>query len=103
MGDDEFQGGTIPSDVSIYTANREEIMTGSHITEQHTLEYQGPVPPELLNITPNKPPAYDSPRNNQLDSPNNFKDLDILSKTDNITNNVLNIPAIDVLNQENQD
>ena len=36
MGDDDFGDGTNPSDVSIDTTNSKEIMTGSHITEQHT-------------------------------------------------------------------
>jgi len=78
MNDDNFWDGTNPSDVSIDTANREEIMAGSHITEQHTLEYQGSVQPELLNMTSYKPLAYELPQNYQLDSPNNLKDLNML-------------------------
>ena len=86
--------------MSIDTANNNKIMAESHITEQHTLEYQKPVPLELLSMTPNKPQAYDLPQNYQLDSPNKFKDLNILSKTDNVANNVTNTPASDVLSQE---
>ena len=76
-------------------------MVGSHITKQPTLVYQGPIPSELLDITSNEPQAYDSPQNYQLDSPNKFKDLNISQKTDDVTNNVENTPATDVLNQEN--
>ena len=50
-----------------------------------------------------EPQAGDLPQNYKLDSLNNFKDLNILSKTDDVTNNVPNTPAIDILNQENQD
>ena len=35
--------------------------------------------------------------------PNNFKDLNILSKTDNVTNNVMNTLATNSSSQENQD
>ena len=83
--------------------NSKEIIVGSHNTKQHTHKYQGFVPPELLNVTPNKPQAYDLPQNYQLDSPNKFKDLNISSKMDNVTNNVTNTPITDVLSQENQD
>ena len=54
MGDDDFWVGTNPSEVPIDIANINEIMTGSHITEQHTLKYQEPVLPELLNMTRNE-------------------------------------------------
>ena len=43
------------------------------------------------------------PHNYQLDSSNIFKDLNILSKTDYVTNNVTNTPATDDLSQENQE
>ena len=78
-------------------------MAGSHITEQHTFKFWGSVQPELLNMTPYKPHTYDSPQNYELDSLNNFKGLNILSKTDDNKNNVTNTPATDVLKQENQD
>ena len=58
MNDDDFWGRTNPGDVSIDTANSKEVMTGSHITEQLTHEYQGPIPPELLNVTLNTPQTY---------------------------------------------
>ena len=103
IGDDDFFGDTNPSDVTMDIANSKEIMTESQITEQHTLKYQGSIQPELLDMTPYKPQAYDSPQNYQLDSPNNLKDLKILSKSDNVTNNIMNTPATDVLHQENQD
>ena len=51
-------------------------------------------------MTPYKPKAYDLPQNYQLDYPNIFKDLNILSKTDDNTDNLTNIPDTDVLNQE---
>ena len=54
-------------------------------------------------MTPNKPQAYDLAKNYQLDSPNKFKDLIILSKTDNVTKNVMNTPATNILSQKNQD
>ena len=78
-------GGTNFGDVSIDTANSEEIMAGSHITEQHTHKYQGPVPPELLNVALNEPHTYDFPQNYQLDSQNKFKNFKILSKKNNVT------------------
>ena len=58
-----FLGGTNLSDVSIDTVNSKEIMAGSNITEQHTHAHQGPIPPEPLNVTPNKPQAYDLHQN----------------------------------------
>ena len=69
IGDDNFWAWawTNPGDVSIDTANSKEIMTGSHITEQHTLQYQGLVPPELLSMTSNEQQAYDLLKNYQLD------------------------------------
>ena len=96
MGDDDFWDETNPSYLSIDIANSKKIMTGSHITEQHTHEYQQPVPPELLYVTLNKLQAYDSPQNYQLNSPNKFKKLNILLKMDNVTNNVSNTQATDV-------
>ena len=55
MGGDEFQGNTNPSDVSIDTVNSKEMMTGSHITKQHTCKYQGPDQPELLDVASKEP------------------------------------------------
>ena len=107
MNDDDFWGATSPGDVSIDTADSKEMMVGSHITEQHTYEYQGPDPPELLNVVPKESQTHDSPENYQLDLSNKSKDSNILSnilsKTNNVTNNVTNTPDTDVLNQENQD
>ena len=34
MHDDDFPGGTSPTDVSIDAANSKEVMVGSHIVEQ---------------------------------------------------------------------
>ena len=85
MSYDDFWDGTNPGDVSIDTENSREMMVESHIAEQHTHRYQGPVPPELSNVAPNKPQAYDSPQNYHLDSSNKFKDLNIFSKTNNVT------------------
>ena len=62
MSVDNFWGGTNPGDVSIATANSEEMMVNSHITEQYTHKHRGPIPPGLLNMAPNKPQTYDSPR-----------------------------------------
>ena len=84
MSDDDFWGETNPSDISIDTANNKEMMTGSHIMELHTHKYEEPVSPELLNVVPSKPQTYDSAQNYQLDSTNKFKDLNILSKTNNV-------------------
>ena len=36
MNNDDFWGNANPIDVSIDTANSEEMMVGSHITELHT-------------------------------------------------------------------
>ena len=49
-------------------------------------------------MTSYKPHIDDLPQNYELDFLDNFKDLYILSKVNNITNNVANIPAIDILN-----
>ena len=38
IDDDDFWGNTNPTDVSIDTANSEEMMAGSHITKFHTSE-----------------------------------------------------------------
>ena len=67
MSDDDFLDRTNPGDVSIATANSKQMMTESHIMEQHTHKYQGPVPLELLNVAPNEPQSYNSPYNYQLD------------------------------------
>ena len=61
ISDKDFWCETNPSDVFIDTANSKDTMMGSHITEQHTQRDEGPVPPELLNVAPNKPQIYDSP------------------------------------------
>ena len=99
MSDDDFCDGTNPGDVSIDTANSKEMLAGSHIIQKHTHEYQGPIPPELLNVAPNKPQTYDLPKNYQLDSPNKFKDLNVLLKTNNVTQ----ATGTNFLSQENQD
>ena len=62
----------------------------------------GATPRKLLNVTPNEPQTYDLSQNYQLDSPNEFKNLKNLSKTDNVTTSVTNTPATNVLSQENQ-
>ena len=63
MGDDDFGSRTNPTDVSIDTTNSKDIMAGSHITEHHTVEFQGSVQPELLNMTLYEPQGYDLPQN----------------------------------------
>ena len=63
MSDDDFWGGINPNDVSIDTANSKEMMARSHITELHTHRCEEPVPPELLNMVPNKPQTYDLAQN----------------------------------------
>ena len=98
-----FGGGTNQNDVSIDTVYSKEIIAGTHITEHLTFESQGPVPPELLSMTPNEPQAYDLSQNYQLDSLKFFEVSTILSKTDHVTNNVTNTPATNILSQENQD
>ena len=89
--------------MSIDPANSKEVMTGSHIMEQHTFKFRGSVQPELLNMTSYKPHANDLPQNYKLDFLDNFKDWSILSKVNNVMNNGANTPAIGVLNQEHQD
>ena len=86
----ELCGGTNLSDVFIDTTNSKEVMVSSCITEQDTFEFQGSIQPELLNMTPYKPHVCHLPQNYGLDSLDNFKDLNILSKVDNVTNNVTN-------------
>ena len=52
---DGIWGETNPCDVSIDTANSKEVMTGSHITEQHTFQFCRSNQHELLNVTAYKP------------------------------------------------
>ena len=99
MNDDDFWGGPNPGDMSIDTENSKEMMTGSLITELHTHKCEELAPPELLNVVPNEPQAYNSAQNYQLDSLNKSKDSNILSKT----NNTAHTKGIDILSQENQD
>ena len=40
MNDVDFLGRTNSGDVSIDTVNNKEIMTGSHITEQHNQQFK---------------------------------------------------------------
>ena len=49
IDDDEFCGNANPTAVSINTANSEEMMTGSHITEFHTSKQEEPAITEFLN------------------------------------------------------
>ena len=83
----------------IDTSNSKEIMAGSHITKLHTHKCEEPVPPELLNEVPNVSQACDLAQNYQLDSSNKSKDLNILSKTNNVTPT----KGIGLFSQENQD
>ena len=85
INDDDFQGDNNPGDVSIDTENSKEMMVGSNITEQHTHKCKKSVPPKLLNVVPNEPQTYDLAQNYHLDPLNKFKDLNILSKTNNVT------------------
>ena len=55
MNDDDFWGNINLTNISIYTANSEEMMTGSHITEFHTHKHKEPVITELLNKVLNVP------------------------------------------------
>jgi len=105
MNGDEFWDNTNPGDVSIDTANSKEMMTGSHITKQHTYEYQGPNRPEL-DVASREPKSHDLSRNYQLDSSKKSKYSNTLSNillTNKITNNVTNTTDNEVLDQENQD
>ena len=47
--DDNFWHNTNPAVVSVDTANSEEQMTGSHVTEFHTHEDEQPVIADLLS------------------------------------------------------
>ena len=99
MNDDDFWGGTNPSDVSIDTTNSKEMMTGSHIRELHTYKYKEPVSPKLLNKVPNVLEVCDAVQKCQLDPPNKSKDSNMLSKTNNVTH----ANGINLSSQENQD
>ena len=55
IDNDDFWGNTNPTDVLIDTANSEEMMAGSHITESHTSKQEEPVTSELLNKASNVP------------------------------------------------
>ena len=48
---DTIWGCTDPGDVSVDTANSKEVMTGSHIMEQHTYNFCSFDQHELLNVT----------------------------------------------------
>ena len=105
MDGDEFLGNTNLGDMSIYTTNNKEMMTGSHITQQLTCKYQGPNRPELLGAVSKEPKTHDLSHNFQFDSSNKSKYLNILSNmisTNEITNNAMNTTDNEVLNQENQ-
>ena len=54
-GEDDFWGNTNPTDLSIDTANSEEMMAGSHITEFHSSKQEEPVIIELWNKVSNVP------------------------------------------------
>ena len=106
MDGDDFWGITNPGDVSLDTANSEEMMAGSHITKQLTCKYQGPDQLELLEMASKEPKLHDLSHNYQLDSSKKSKYSDILLNvllTKKNTNNVTNTVDSDVLNQENQD
>ena len=60
MNNDDFRGGTNPSDMSTDRKNSKEMMAGSHVIELHTHTNEYPVPPELLNKVPNVPEVCDS-------------------------------------------
>ena len=99
MNDNDFQGGTNPSDVSIDTTNSEETMMGSHITESHTHDYKELVLPELLSKVPNVSQLCESTQKCQVDPLDKSKDSSMLSKTNNTTH----AKGINHLSQENQD
>ena len=83
--------------LTIDKTNSKEMIAGSHIMEFYTHECEEPVPPELLNVVPDKPQAYDLFQNYQLDFSNKSKDSNILSKTNNVTHK----EGIDLLSQKN--
>ena len=55
MNDDDFWGNTNPTEVSIDTANSEEMMAGSHIIEFHTHKHKELFTTELLKQVLNLP------------------------------------------------
>ena len=55
VDDDDFWGNTNPIDVSIDTANSEEMIARSHITKFHTSKQKEPVTTELSNKASNVP------------------------------------------------
>ena len=74
-------------------------MVRSYITELHTRKHKKQVPPELLNKVLNVPEVCDAVQKCQLDSLDKSKDLNMLSKTNNVTN----ANDINLFCQENQD
>ena len=48
IDNDDLWGNTNPTDVSINTANSEEMMAGSHITDFHTSKQEKPVTTDLF-------------------------------------------------------
>ena len=83
--DDDFWGITNPTGVLIDTANSEEMMVGSHITEFHTHKHEEPVTTELLNKVLNVPEVCDAVQKCRLDPSNKSKNSNMLSKTSNMT------------------
>ena len=55
MDNDCFWGNTNPTNLSINTANSEEMIAGNHSTEFHTPKQEEPVTTELLNKVSNVP------------------------------------------------
>ena len=97
MNNDDFGGDINNGDVSIDTMNSKEMMAGSHIAELQTHENEELVPLELLDKVPNVPEVCDAVQKCQLDPLDKSKDLNMLSKTNNVTH----ANGIDPFSQEN--
>ena len=92
--------------MSVDTANIEEAMAGSHITEQHTFKFRGFDKYKLQThniIQAHKPQEDNLSQNYDLDLLDNFNIWNILSKVNNAINNGANTTAIKIVNQEHQD
>ena len=95
MNDDDLWGNTNSTDVSIDMANSEEMMAGSHITEFYTNEHKEQVITELLvNKVLNVPEGCYVVQKYPLDPSKKSKNLNMLSKTSNVTHTQISISSV---------
>ena len=99
MNDDDFWGSVNPTDVSSDTTNSKEMIAGSYNIELNTHKHKKTAPTELFNKVSNVPEVCDAVQIYQLDPLDKSKNLNMLSKTGNVTHT----NGIKLSSQENQD